>query len=91
MLLQLILNRVLMLGSTAQTIIGRPVLPDVTVHAVVEEHVRYRTYQMRCDPLYVDIQLTIFSSLTAFRSKIIIELRLLPNEHFAGATPFFSW
>ncbi|XP_027100999.2 large ribosomal subunit protein bL21m isoform X1 [Coffea arabica] len=35
---KLILNRVLMLGSTAQTIIGRPVLPDAAVHAVVEEH-----------------------------------------------------
>ena len=33
-----------MLGSTAQTIIGRPVLPDAAVHAVVEEHVRYRIY-----------------------------------------------
>lgn len=35
---KLILNRVLMLGSMAQTIIGRPVLPDAAVHAVVEEH-----------------------------------------------------
>lgn len=38
--LQLILNRVLMLGSTSQTMIGRPVLPDASVLAVVEEHVR---------------------------------------------------
>lgn len=37
--LQLILNKVLMLGSKAQTIIGRPILPDASVHAVVEEHV----------------------------------------------------
>uniref|UniRef100_A0A0A9G0Q1 Large ribosomal subunit protein bL21m n=1 Tax=Arundo donax TaxID=35708 RepID=A0A0A9G0Q1_ARUDO len=35
---KLILNRVLMLGSQAQTVIGRPTLPDATVHAVVEEH-----------------------------------------------------
>ncbi|XP_008793092.2 50S ribosomal protein L21, mitochondrial-like isoform X2 [Phoenix dactylifera] len=35
---KLILNRVLMLGSKTQTIIGRPVLPDAAVHAVVEEH-----------------------------------------------------
>ncbi|CAM0901634.1 unnamed protein product [Alopecurus aequalis] len=35
---KLILNRVLMLGSQAQTIIGRPTLTDATVHAVVEEH-----------------------------------------------------
>ncbi|KAG8086384.1 hypothetical protein GUJ93_ZPchr0010g9034 [Zizania palustris] len=35
---KLILNRVLMLGSQNQTIIGRPVLPDAAVHAVVEEH-----------------------------------------------------
>ncbi|KAJ6823130.1 50S ribosomal protein L21, mitochondrial-like [Iris pallida] len=35
---KLILNKVLMLGSRAETIIGRPVLPDAAVHAVVEEH-----------------------------------------------------
>ncbi|XP_020106591.1 50S ribosomal protein L21, mitochondrial-like [Ananas comosus] len=27
-----------MLGSRTQTIIGRPILPDAAVHAVVEEH-----------------------------------------------------
>jgi hypothetical protein len=37
--LQLILNKVLLLGSTSQTIIGRPIVPDAAVHAVVEEHV----------------------------------------------------
>ncbi|XP_011024016.1 PREDICTED: 50S ribosomal protein L21, mitochondrial [Populus euphratica] len=35
---KLILNKVLMLGTSAQTIIGRPILPDAAVHAVVEEH-----------------------------------------------------
>eukprot|EP00268_Persea_americana_P011276 TRINITY_DN1475_c0_g3_i3.p1 TRINITY_DN1475_c0_g3~~TRINITY_DN1475_c0_g3_i3.p1 ORF type:complete len:270 (-),score=60.08 TRINITY_DN1475_c0_g3_i3:461-1270(-) len=35
---KLILNRVLMVGSKTQTIIGRPILPDTAVHAVVEEH-----------------------------------------------------
>ncbi|XP_076959645.1 large ribosomal subunit protein bL21m-like [Bidens hawaiensis] len=35
---KLILNKVLMLGSKAQTMIGRPVLPEAAVHAVVEEH-----------------------------------------------------
>ncbi|CAK7336713.1 unnamed protein product [Dovyalis caffra] len=35
---KLILNKVLMLGSSTQTIIGRPTLPDAAVHAVVEEH-----------------------------------------------------
>lgn len=35
---KLVLNRVLMLGSATQTIIGRPILPDAAVHAVVEEH-----------------------------------------------------
>lgn len=38
-LLQLILNKVLLLGSSTQTIVGRPTLPDAAVHAVVEEHV----------------------------------------------------
>jgi len=41
MLLQLILNRVLMLGSQTQTVIGRPILPEASVRAVVEEHVRW--------------------------------------------------
>lgn len=40
-LMQLVLNKVLMLGSQTQTIIGRPILPDAAVHAVVEEHVSY--------------------------------------------------
>ncbi|MQL83131.1 hypothetical protein Taro_015619, partial [Colocasia esculenta] len=35
---KLILTNVLMLGSQTQTIIGRPILPDAAVHAVVEEH-----------------------------------------------------
>ncbi|KAH0985682.1 hypothetical protein GBA52_012859 [Prunus armeniaca] len=35
---KLILNKVLLLGSSSQTIIGRPLLPDAAVHAVVEEH-----------------------------------------------------
>ncbi|XWS19601.1 hypothetical protein CRYUN_Cryun31cG0029500 [Craigia yunnanensis] len=35
---KLILNKVLFLGSPTQTIIGRPILPDAAVHAVVEEH-----------------------------------------------------
>lgn len=38
-MLQLALNKVLMLGSTSQTIVGRPIVPGGTVHAVVEEHV----------------------------------------------------
>lgn len=32
-----------MLGSQTQTIIGRPILPDVSVHAVVEEHVSVKS------------------------------------------------
>ncbi|XP_042007839.1 50S ribosomal protein L21, mitochondrial-like [Salvia splendens] len=35
---KLVLNKVLMLGSQTQTIIGRPILPEAAVHAVVEEH-----------------------------------------------------
>lgn len=35
---KLVLNKVLMLGSQTQTVIGRPILPDAAVHAVVEEH-----------------------------------------------------
>nr|XP_043625065.1 50S ribosomal protein L21, mitochondrial [Erigeron canadensis] len=35
---KLILNKVLMLGSKTQTMIGRPILPEAAVHAVVEEH-----------------------------------------------------
>lgn len=35
---KLMLNKVLLLGSTSETIIGRPILPDAAVHAIVEEH-----------------------------------------------------
>ncbi|WZZ76499.1 hypothetical protein YC2023_087869 [Brassica napus] len=35
---KLVLTKVLLLGSASQTIIGRPILPEATVHAVVEEH-----------------------------------------------------
>ncbi|GMH05446.1 hypothetical protein Nepgr_007286 [Nepenthes gracilis] len=35
---KLILNKVLLLGSKSQTIVGRPIVPDAAVHAVVEEH-----------------------------------------------------
>lgn len=28
-----------MVGSQTQTVIGRPIVPDAAVHAVVEEHV----------------------------------------------------
>uniref|UniRef100_A0A803QDD0 Large ribosomal subunit protein bL21m n=1 Tax=Cannabis sativa TaxID=3483 RepID=A0A803QDD0_CANSA len=35
---KIILNKVLMLGSSTQTIIGRPIVPDANVHAIVEEH-----------------------------------------------------
>ncbi|WOL14576.1 50S ribosomal protein L21, mitochondrial [Canna indica] len=35
---QLTLNRVLMMGSRTETIVGRPIVPDAAVHGVVEEH-----------------------------------------------------
>jgi large subunit ribosomal protein L21 len=35
---KIMLNKILMLGSATQTIIGRPILPDASVYAVVEEH-----------------------------------------------------
>ncbi|KAH9608384.1 hypothetical protein KSS87_013591 [Heliosperma pusillum] len=35
---KLILNKVMMVGSPTQTIIGRPILPEAEVHAIVEEH-----------------------------------------------------
>ncbi|KAI4296745.1 hypothetical protein L6164_036673 [Bauhinia variegata] len=35
---KLILNKVLLLGSNTQTIIGRPIVRNAAVHAVVEEH-----------------------------------------------------
>lgn len=34
---KLIFSKVLLLGSATQTIIGRPIMPDAAVHAVVEE------------------------------------------------------
>ncbi|CAM8905795.1 unnamed protein product [Rhodiola kirilowii] len=35
---KIILNKVMLLGSSLQTIVGRPIVPDAAVHAVVEEH-----------------------------------------------------
>lgn len=40
LLLQLMLSKVLLLGTKTQTIVGRPVVPKSAVFAVVEEHVR---------------------------------------------------
>jgi len=34
---KIILNKVLMLGTKSETVIGRPILPNAAVHAVVEE------------------------------------------------------
>ncbi|KAF9620493.1 hypothetical protein IFM89_013110 [Coptis chinensis] len=45
---KLILDKVLMVGSKSQTIIGRPILPDAAVHAVVEEHVRQLFFFRLC-------------------------------------------
>ena len=43
-ILQLILSKVLLVGSQSQTIVGRPIVPDAAVHAVVEEHVSVELY-----------------------------------------------
>lgn len=32
------------MGSSRQTMIGRPIVPDAAVHAVVEEHVSVPTF-----------------------------------------------
>ncbi len=40
LVLQLMLHKVLLLGSKSQTIVGRPHVPKAAVFAVVEEHVR---------------------------------------------------
>jgi hypothetical protein len=47
-LLQLILNKVLLIGSSTQTIIGRPIVPEAAVHAVVEEHVSATLILLSC-------------------------------------------
>ncbi|XP_062028647.1 protein FAR1-RELATED SEQUENCE 5-like [Rosa rugosa] len=41
--IQLILNTVVLVGTSSQTMIGRPIVPDAAVHAVVEEHVSMDT------------------------------------------------
>lgn len=46
---QLMLNKVLMLGSKDQTIIGRPTVPKAAVFAVVEEHVWKSLYSLISD------------------------------------------
>ena len=39
--MQLVLEKVLLLGSKTQTIIGRPFVPKAFVHAAVEEQVMH--------------------------------------------------
>lgn len=38
---QIILNKVLLVGTKTSTYIGKPVVPNAAVHAVVEEQVTY--------------------------------------------------
>ncbi|KAL5081014.1 hypothetical protein RYX36_009435 [Vicia faba] len=35
----MIMNKVLLLGSASETIVGRPIVSDATIHDVVEENV----------------------------------------------------
>lgn len=42
-LLQIILNKVLLVGTKTSTWVGKPVVPNATVHAVVEEQVRHQS------------------------------------------------
>jgi len=48
-----------MVGSPTQTIIGRPMLPEAAVHAVVEEHVRtfyfFSVFVLALDLLYLSM------------------------------------
>lgn len=38
---QITLNKVLLVGTKTSTYIGKPIVPNATVHAIVEEQVRY--------------------------------------------------
>jgi uncharacterized protein YjdB len=42
------LNKVLFPGSSTQTIVGRPIVPDAAVHAIVEEHVSVTLILLSC-------------------------------------------
>ena len=44
--MQLVLEKVLLLGSKTQTIIGRPFVPKAFVHAAVEEQVMHDLFQI---------------------------------------------
>ncbi|KAK4485230.1 hypothetical protein RD792_007859 [Penstemon davidsonii] len=57
---KLVLNKVLMLGSKTQTIIGRPILPEAAVHAVVEEHVRFSKIVLLWLKFALDAKVIIF-------------------------------
>nr|XP_011462547.1 PREDICTED: 50S ribosomal protein L21, mitochondrial-like isoform X3 [Fragaria vesca subsp. vesca] len=34
----LAVNKVLLVDTSSQTVIGKPIVPDATVHAVIEDH-----------------------------------------------------
>ena len=44
--MQLVLEKVLLLGSKTQTIIGRPFVPKAFVHAAVEEQVMHEVFPL---------------------------------------------
>ena len=80
-LLQLILNKVLLIGSSTQTIIGRPIVTEAAVHAVVEEHVSVTLILLSC--VYGNIE-CVPSALNFFSitlvSWVTFLAKLIPEE-----------
>ncbi|KAH9796987.1 50S ribosomal protein L21 [Citrus sinensis] len=74
---KLILNKVLLLGSQHQTIIGRPMVPDAAVHAVVEEHKMsqaigdWLSFYTACQSMLLP-ELSSLVTLKALDAKVII-------------------
>lgn len=51
--LQIILNKVLLVGTKTSTYIGKPVVPNAAVHAVVEEQVTYFRFPILLSGLFI--------------------------------------
>lgn len=68
-LLQIILNKVLLVGSKTSTWIGEPVVPNAAVHAVVEEQVRHHSSSALVSSLYMSLFDISFGSYVSMQTK----------------------
>jgi hypothetical protein len=77
LVLQLMLHKVLLLGSKSQTIVGRPHVPKAAVFAVVEEHVR-KKLRKTIHKVAISISIELASIDYSILSFYLVELIIYP-------------